>query len=213
MTIIIINNYTEEKDAARVKKIEEALRREGKDKVVIWHFSEIKSKESPENLEAIILSGSRAHLQNNGVYSEYYDEVNLITKADVPILGICFGHQLIGKAFGANIKSLPKFLNDFQNIKIIEPNEIFKPWKIGDELCVYQSHKDFVEKVPPNFILLAESGSCKVEAMKHKTKPIYGIQAHIERATNEKPDGHQIIRNFLKHVVETSAPRPHRRSG
>lgn len=38
--------------------------------------------------------------------------------------------------------------------------------------------------------------------MKHKAKPIYGIQAHIERATKENPDGYQIIRNFLEDVVE-----------
>jgi len=202
MTIIIINNYTDEKDFDRVKKIEEALNREGKNEVIIWHFSEIESKEIPEDLEAIILSGSRAHLQNKDVYSEYAAEVDLIIKANVPILGICFGHQLIAKAFGANIGSLSKFLEEPQNIKVVEPNEILKSWKVGDKLRVYQSHKDFVENVPPEFIRLAESESCKVEAMKHKTKPIYGIQAHVERATKENPDGYQIIRNFLEDVVE-----------
>lgn len=134
MTIIVINNYTDEKDFARAKKIEEALNKEGKDEVIIWHFSEIRKKEIPKDLEAIILSGSRAHLQNKDVNSEYDDEVDLIIKANVPVLGICFGHQLIGKAFGANIGSLSEFLDGPQNIKVLEPNEILKSWNVGGEL-------------------------------------------------------------------------------
>jgi GMP synthase (glutamine-hydrolysing) len=205
MGIIVINNYTEEKDLPKVKKIEEALNKEGKNGVIIWHFSEIGSREIPKDLEAIILSGSRAHLQNKGVYSEYDAEVDLIMKSNVPVLGICFGHQLIGKAFGANIGSLSKFLDEPQNIKVLEPNEILKSWNIGDKLRVYQSHEDFVENAPPQFIRLAESESCRIEAMKHETRPIYGIQAHIERATEDDSDGYQIIRNFLENVVERHA--------
>lgn len=115
MTNNVIKNYTKEKDVDRVNKIEEILHKKGKDKVVIWYFSEIESKEIPENLEAIILSGSRAHLQNNGVYSEYYDEVNLITKANVPILGICFGHQLIERHF---VQTLSLYRNSLMTLKI-----------------------------------------------------------------------------------------------
>jgi len=205
MTIVVIYNYTDEEDLPKVKKIEEALNKNEKSKVVIWHFSEIERKAIPKDLEAIILSGSRAHLQDQDVYSKYGTEVDLIMKSDVPILGICFGHQLIGKAFGSNIESLSEFLNEPQDIKIIEPNDIMKSWKTGDILRVHQSHKDFVENVPQQFICLAESESCKVEAMKHETRPIYGIQAHIERATEDNPDGHQIIRNFIENVVERCA--------
>jgi GMP synthase (glutamine-hydrolysing) len=171
----------------------------------VWHFSEIRSKEIPKDLEAIILSGSVAHLKDKDVASEYEAEVDLIIKSAVPVLGICFGHQLIGKAFGSNIGSLPKFLDKLQDIEILEPNEIMKSWKVGDLLRVYQSHQDFVDNTPQHFMCLAKSTSCSVEAMKHETRPIYGTQAHIERATIDEPDGHQIIRNFLEYVVERHA--------
>lgn len=202
MTILIVNNYSDEEDMIKAKKIEEILKAEGKSEVIMWHFSEIKIKEIPGDLEAIILSGSRAHLQDIDVHSEYTAEAELITEANIPILGICFGHQLIGKAFGAEIGSLPKFLEGPREVGVLEPDEILMSWNTGDTLRLQQSHKDFVENIPPQFICLAESDDCKVEAMKHETRPIYGVQAHIERATVDEPDGHQIIRNFLEHVVE-----------
>lgn len=166
MAIIVINNYTEEKDLPWVKKIEEALNKEGKNSVIIWHFSEVGSREIPKDLEAIILSGSRAHLENKGVYSEYDAEVDLIMKLKVPVLGICFGHQLIGKAFGANIGSLSKFMDKPQNIKVLEPNEILKSWNIGDNLRVHQSHKDFVENVVERHVFSRIVETCSFNEIK-----------------------------------------------
>jgi hypothetical protein len=60
MTILVINNYRDEEDLPRARKTEEVLEKEGKSGVIIWHFSEIGSREIPKDLEAIILSGSRA---------------------------------------------------------------------------------------------------------------------------------------------------------
>jgi len=86
-------------------------------------------------------------------------------------------------------------------VKIIDPNEIFSSWKKGAGLTLCQSHQDCLTNIPEGFVLLAESESCKIEAMKHEKKPIYGVQAHVERATNEHPDGWQILRNFISNVV------------
>jgi len=201
VTILVINNYTDERDLPRAEKIRDILRKERRE-AILWHFSEVGMRGISREVDAIVLSGSRAHLRDEDVCSKCSAEVDLVMRSNVPILGICFGHQLIGKAFGSEIGSLPTFLDRPEDIQVLEPNEILKSWEIGDKLRVCQSHQDFVDDVPLDFIRLAESKSCKVEAMKHKTRPIYGIQAHVERTAEGASDGRQIIRNFLENVVE-----------
>ena len=80
-------------------------------------------------------------------------------------------------------------------------DEIFSSWETGTEIIVCQSHRDCLANVPDGFVWLAESESCKIEAMKHESKPIYGVQAHIERASDQNPDGWQILRNFISNVI------------
>jgi len=201
MTILIINNYYKERNLNKANQVSQALRKIGKSKHEIRHFSEINKKSTKDDIEAIVLSGSAAHLQNPDQASMYSAEVEIVRKVDIPIFGICFGHQLIGNAFGSQIHALPQPIRSFISVKIIDPNEIFSSWKKGAGLTLCQSHQDCLTNIPEGFIRLAASESCKIEAMKHEKKPIYGVQAHVERATNEHPDGWQILRNFISNVA------------
>jgi len=201
MTILIINNYYKERNLNKANQVSQALRKIGKSKYEIRHFSDIAKKSIKDDIEAIVLSGSAAHLQNPGQASMYSAEVEFVREVDIPIFGICFGHQLIGNAFGSQIHALPQPIRSFISVKIIDPNEIFSCWKKGAGLTLCQSHQDCLTSIPESFVLLAESESCKIEAMKHEKKPIYSVQAHVERATNEYPDGWQILKNFISNVV------------
>lgn len=107
---------------------------------------------------------------------------------------------MIGKAFGSEIRSLPKFVKGFKKVEIIEPDEIFSSWRNKTKIAVCQSHRDYVANLPQNFICLARSELCEIEAMKHNSKPLYGVQAHIERTTIEHRHGLQILKNFLGSV-------------
>jgi GMP synthase-like glutamine amidotransferase len=202
MAILIINNYPSEKDLFKIDKIKNALLKLRKDKVITWSFSEINDQSPPVGIEAIVLSGSDSHLDRPDDLEMYNSEIELIKKANIPILGICFGHQLIGVAFGSKLHPLPDYIRGFKNVKILQPDEIFSLWKEGEVIYLEQYHKDSLFELPQGFVCLAESESCKIEAMKHQTRPIYGIQAHIERATDENPHGLQILKNFLDNVVE-----------
>jgi GMP synthase (glutamine-hydrolysing) len=201
MTILIINNYYKKRNLNKANQVSQALRKIGKSKHEIRHFSEITKKSIKDNIEAIVLSGSAAHLQNPDQASMYSAEVEIVRKVDIPIFGICFGHQLVGNAFGSQIHALPQPIRSFISVKIIDPNEIFSSWKKGAGLTLCQSHQDCLTNIPEGFIRLAASESSKIEAMKHEKKPIYGVQAHVERATNEHPDGWQILRNFISNVA------------
>jgi len=110
---------------------------------------------------------------------------NLIKSYDRSILGVCFAHQLIGHVFGAELSTLEKPVYDkFEQVKIIEPDEIFEGYKPGDQIPLVEYHNNFVMKQglsEAGFTILADSQSCEVEALKYDSKPLYGVQFHMER--------------------------------
>lgn len=203
MHILIVNNYYKPQYQNRVGQIIEALKETCETKCKLIDFRNISTCEIEDKIKAVILSGSSAHLGNPTHLHIYEKEMEFIQSVNVPLLGICFGHQLIGKVFGSKIKSLSEFLDDFKEIEILEPDQIFSSWERGDKIMVCQSHQDYVANLPENFTCLAKSENCKIEAMKHDFKPIYGVQAHIERISEEHPDGWQILKNFLENVVKS----------
>jgi GMP synthase (glutamine-hydrolysing) len=120
--------------------------------------------------------------------------MSYIKELNCPILGICLGHQLIAKAYGgqigaAGVESYAKI-----KINILDENDILKGF--GESADVWASHKDEVCKPPENFKVLASSSICGVEAMKHETKPIYGIQFHPE--VHHTENGGKIFENFYE---------------
>lgn len=115
-----------------------------------------------------------------------------VKKLDLPILGICLGHQIIAEAYGgeieaAGIESYAKIEIDIKN-----ENDIFKG--LGDKMKVWASHKDEVSSLPQDFKLLASSSICEIEAMKHEKLPLYGIQFHPEVYHTE--NGPKLFENF-----------------
>lgn len=204
MTILIVNNYPSKKDSYKIDMIKNALLDSGISRVLVWSFSEINGQLPPKDVEAIVLSGSDSHLNTPDHATRYQSEIEFVRKAEVPVLGICFGHQLIGMAFGAGIYSLNHFIQGLKDVTILQPVGIFCSWKRGDIVRVEQNHKDCLSGTPKGFICLAKSQSCGVEAIKHETRPIYGVQAHIERATKENRDGLRILKNFVETVVGIS---------
>jgi len=63
---------------------------------------------------------------------------------------------------------------------------------------VSESHRQILDSVPKEFRNLAESATSPVEAIVHKSRPIYGVQFHPERTDEKHPHGRTILRNFLK---------------
>ena len=141
--------------------------------------------------DAIVLSGGapRVGMQERlGNVDEYLE------KAGVPILGICAGHQYMARFFGGECSSASVPEYGKVEIEIIEHDGIFKG--LPDRIIAWESHNDEVTKLPEDFILLASSQYCKVEAMRHKTKPLFGLQFHPE--VEHTQYGMEIFKNFLE---------------
>ncbi len=147
-----------------------------------------------KNCTGLILSG--------GPYSVYDDMekigncneiLNFSLNSNVPLPGICFGHQLITQFSGGVVAMGDTAEYAQMEITIEKENDLFK--NLDKKLIVRESHKDEVTKLPKNFECLASSEICEFEAMKHKEKPIYGVQFHPE--VNHTPKGGEILKNFL----------------
>ncbi len=208
MSIIVINNYFKPKYRCRACQIVATFEDLDRECELFYYteINEVTTRVKKGKAEAVVLSGSSAHVEKATNLSKYKLEIDFIkwmkSKTNVPLLGICFGHQLIGKAFGSKIGELTKPRKGFKAVRILEPNDLFSSWRRGEKILLCKSHSDFVENLPVEFTLLARSEDFKIEAMKHNYRPIYGVQAHIERNSEECKDGLIILKNFVKNVVD-----------
>ena len=144
-----------------------------------------------EKIDGLVLSGGAPRVALN---SDLGNCADYLEKAKFPILGICAGHQYMGRFFGGEAK--PSKIPEFGKIELtllIEDDAIFKG--VARKSIVWESHNDEVTVLPKEFVLLAESKNCKIQAMRHKKKPFYGLQFHPEVEHTEY--GERIFKNFV----------------
>lgn len=143
---------------------------------------------------AFVISGSPTLLTgcDQTKIDEYKARINQLTDLDKPILGICFGHQILGLHFGSKV-SLCKEDRLFQRIQQKMKDELFEELPFPT-VSLKEDHTECIS-LPPNFTLLAGSTTCEVEAMKHFYKPWYGVQFHPETSGKH---GFQLMQNFLQ---------------
>jgi GMP synthase (glutamine-hydrolysing) len=144
------------------------------------------------NVDGLVLSGGAPRIVEEftklGNISEYLD------KADFPILGICVGHQFMVMHFGGKVG--PADVPEFGRMEIIvdDENDLFKG--VPKKFVAWESHNDEVQNLPNDFISLAHSENCKIQAVKYKKKPYYGVQFHPEVEHTEH--GYDIFKNFIE---------------
>jgi len=148
-------------------------------------FSEIK------DINGLILSGGAPRIGLEGTLGNT-DEI--LEKADYPIVGICAGHQYMARFF--NGEAIPAEIPEYGKVEleIVKQDTIFQ--NVPRKSVAWESHNDEVSKLPEAFELLASSENCKVQAMKHINRPLYGFQFHPEVEHTEY--GEQMFKNFIK---------------
>jgi GMP synthase (glutamine-hydrolysing) len=156
-----------------------------------------------EKVEDLMKSGIDKIILSGGPSSVYEDPPNLssliATKAHegeitLPILGICYGQQMIAHIWGAKVGKGTAAGYGAGEIEIDEPDELFSG--VPQKLRVWVSHFDEVKELPEGFARLAHSKVCNIEAIKHKERSIFGVQFHPEVWHTE--NGEDILRNFLE---------------
>lgn len=129
----------------------------------------------------------------NSVYEEAspsYD--NEIYNLGVPVLGICYGSQLMAYSLGGNVETAPTREYGKISVKLSE-SLLFDG--IENETICWMSHTDYIERIPEGFKITAYSDSCPCAAYENAEKKLYAVQFHPE--VNHTVKGKEMLRNFL----------------
>ena len=160
------------------------------------------------DVDAVVISGSGARIVDPSHRAMFEGVVRLIKNCNLPTLGICFGHQLLCWTFGVRVGVLAQpVIGRFEKVKVVDVDGLFAGFAQQQTIPLAESHYDYVLRESLNqagMVLLADSSSCEVEAVKHRSKPFYGVQFHPERISIESeshPEGHSVIKNFYSNVV------------
>ncbi len=153
---------------------------------------DIKVKDINNSIKGIILSGGPLNVYEINKYS--FDKK--ILEKGLPVLGICFGHQIISKINGGKVKQSKHREFGLANIFKRNNSLLTKNFFSGKKFTkVWMSHADQVSKLPKKFNVVASSQNSKFAIVENTFKRFYGVQFHPEVTHTEK--GKIIIKNFL----------------
>lgn len=161
--------------------------------------------------DGVILSGSGISMDAikacPRLQAAFQAEIDLIRSGQVPVLGVCFGHQLIGHAFGFPIGTCNVPEGAIMPVAFSDGFDLVAPGVI----TVENHHQREIVREPAGlfdatFTIHASTGVCQVQAIKHKFLPLYGVQFHPESLNSRAmPGGRSLIHGFLDVVVFRTA--------
>ncbi len=144
------------------------------------------------SIKGVILSGSPCSVRDVGA-----PDVNLSLFGNIPVLGVCYGAQLMAHKSGGSV--MPSHMREYGRAKLStvdHHNELLKEISLDSQ--VWMSHADTIASIPDAFEIIASTASVKVAAFKKKGEPVYGIQFHPE--VTHSLEGKNLLRNFVVHI-------------
>ena len=164
-------------------------------------YCEVKSYKTPlEELKALNPKGIIFTGGPNSVYDEKSPHIaKEIFEWGIPILGICYGCQLMAYTLGGVVETAAaqsEYGKTEVNLEI--DSKIFKGLD-KDQIC-WMSHTDYISQVPEGFVVTSTTKACPTAAMEDASRKLYGVQFHPE--VNHTPNGKDMLKNFLFEVCE-----------
>ena len=190
--ILLIDNYD-----SFVFNIKTMLNQLTNDEIAVYRNDKITLDEIKRlSPNAIILSPGPKHPKDSGICLEIFK-----ARLNVPVLGICLGHQALGLCFGAKIQRLKEVAHATSSqILLIAQSELFR--EFPKDFSVMRYHSLEVADLPSELEALAYTKDKVLMAMRHKDLPYFGVQFHPESYFSEY--GLKIFENFLKFKGQTS---------
>ena len=149
-----------------------------------------------KNPKGIIFTGGPA-----SIYQENAPKCDKeVFELGIPVLGICYGMQLMAYTLGGEVKRADKREYGEMEVEINTTSPLFK--NINENNICLMSHTDYVDVLPQGFEKIASSKTCKIAAMQNVDKNFYAVQFHPE--VNHTVDGNKIIENFVMDICKCS---------
>jgi GMP synthase (glutamine-hydrolysing) len=161
-------------------------------------YAEVRPSETPANTlkrrKAIIISGGP-----NSVYEAGSPTVDAaIFSLGTPVLGICYGQQLMAHLLGGQVRKGDKGEYGLALLEMGAREELFQG--LSGSQQIWMSHRDTVAEAPPGFRVTGHTGTCAVAAMSDGSRRLYGVQFHPEVVHTSR--GTEILSNFLFRISE-----------
>jgi len=159
-----------------------------------YNYDFQKIKNDPE-IKAIILSGGP-----NSIYDDNGPSINPeIFELGIPVLGICYGLQLMGSILGGKVEASSQREYGRSLLTLQEASGLFKNFNPSKSFNVWMSHGDHLTQLPTGFEIIASTSNCPIAAIGNPDKNLYGLQFHPEVAHSQFGD--QMIANFLFEIA------------
>lgn len=188
----------------------EPFRRAFASPVTVVHWSDVQDL---DDVDGIVLSGQPV-TDPSHTRAVVHENFGWVADVEIPLIGICGGHQVIGLLFGADLRRndaeplglYPVFVTEDG---VLDP--LFKDIELEDRdgrpsfmSCAH--HRDTIT-LPEGFVLLASTELCPIALMRHPTRSVYGSQLHLENAEDLPGMGTsaQLLRNFERLVLHGGA--------
>lgn len=167
-------------------------------------YSEVKSYESV-TLDSIKDFDPKGIIFTGGPQSAYLEGAPSIDdgafKLGIPIMGICYGAQLMAYKLGGKIATAP--VSEYGRTDVVVTGKKGLLKGVDDETVCWMSHTDYISQVPEGFEITAHTENCPVAAMEDREKKFFAVQYHPE--VNHTVQGSKMIRNFVIHICGCDA--------
>lgn len=148
------------------------------------------------HIKGVILSGSPCSVRDEGA-----PDIDFTKFGDIPVLGVCYGAQLMAQKSGGEVK--PSQTREYGRARLTTVDhhcELLK--EISQDSQVWMSHADTISSIPDDYKIVASTSSVKIAAFVHNTRKHYAIQFHPE--VTHTLEGKNLLRNFVVHICGCS---------
>jgi GMP synthase (glutamine-hydrolysing) len=203
--IYLVDN-TIDGEGVSPREIRDALERVRADApIVMEHYKDVTLERVRELKPSHIILSGQSHPWSIYTPESLAGVFALIHEAEQPILGICGGHQQIALSYGSALGIMNRTAPGEGYEGAVKVRGFYDVETNGEDIfadmprrvAVWQSHYEEVKELPENFELTASSETCRIEAMRHASRPLFSVQFHPELFDDEHPQGKSILENFL----------------